>query len=334
MNKKHLLLKDKKKSNQNTHSEKILIKKRNLKKKIKFNKRIITLNIFPKSLILSLIFLVIKFDIFLYKKISTKIKVCLCAIAKEQNLYIKYFLEHYKNLGYDHIFIYDNNDINDKKLEDVIKNYINNGFVPLIDYRGFKGKRNNPQLDAYYDCYENHNKKYDWLTFFDIDEYLILKPNGTKIHEFLENERYKNCPIIKINWVLYSDNDQIKYENKSVLERFTQVTKYKIDNYNIKSIMRANIPYYKFNRSYSPHYLYYKVKSCSTSGKFINGTYYSHFLDYKYAILNHYNTKTVTEDTKKLKKGIATSKLYLSNRVLKFYFNRFFAINNKTKEKV
>ena len=334
MNKKHLLLKDKKKSNQNTHSEKILIKKRNLKKKIKFNKRIITLNIFPKSLILSLIFLVIKFDIFLYKKISTKIKVCLCAIAKEQNLYIKYFLEHYKNLGYDHIFIYDNNDINDKKLEDVIKNYINNGFVTLIDYRGFRGKRNNPQLDAYYDCYENHNKEYDWLTFFDIDEYLILKPNGTKIHEFLENERYKNCPIVKINLVLYSDNDQIKYENKSVLERFTQVTKYKIDNYNIKSIMRANIPYYKFNRSYSPHYLYYKVKSCSTSGKFINGTYYSHFLDYKYAILNHYNTKTVTEYTKKLKRGRPTMKMPLYNVVLKYYFNRFFAINNKTKEKV
>jgi len=65
----------------------------------------------------------------------------------------------------------------------------------------------------------------------------------------------------------------------------------------------------------------------------INGTYYSHFLDYKYAILNHYNTKTLTEYTKKLKKGIATSKLYLSNRVLKFYFNRFFAINNKTKKK-
>ncbi len=43
----------------------------------------------------------------------------------------------------------------------------------------------------------------------------------------------------------------------------------------------------------------------------INGTYYSHFLDYKYAILNLYNTKTVIKYSKKLKKGIATSKLYL-----------------------
>ena len=38
-------------------------------------------------------------------------KVGLCIICKEENLYIKEFIEHYKNLGYNHIFICDNNDI-------------------------------------------------------------------------------------------------------------------------------------------------------------------------------------------------------------------------------
>ena len=311
-------------------------------KKIEFNERIITSKILPKTLILIIILLVIKFDNYLSKtffKVSkknekSKIKVCLCAIAKDENLYINDFLKYYKELGYDHIYIYDNNDINDEKVENIIKKYINIGFVTLIDYRGYRGKNNRPQLDAYYDCYENHNKEYDWLTFFDLDEYLILKPEGTKIHEFLESERYKDCPVVKINWVLYSDNDQIKYENKPLMKRFTQVTKYKGDNFNIKSILRGNIPYYNYNRSYSPHYLYSKVKSCSTSGKVINGTYYSKFLDYKFAILNHYNTKTITEYTKKLRKGIATGYWILNNRTLNYYFNRFFGINNKTKEKV
>ncbi len=54
--------------------------------------------------------------------------------------------------------------------------------IYLIDYRGFRGPRNQPQMEAYYDCYEKHNKEYDWLSFFDLDEYLVLKPKGMKIY--------------------------------------------------------------------------------------------------------------------------------------------------------
>ena len=91
--------------------------------------------------------------------ISKKLLICLCAIGKKENLYAKEYIEHYKNLGYDKIFIYDNNDINDEKFEDVIKNEIDNGFVSLIDYRGYNGININPQLNAYKDCYKKNNKK-------------------------------------------------------------------------------------------------------------------------------------------------------------------------------
>ena len=145
----------------------------------------------------------------------------MCYIIDE-NKYIIHYVKHYKNLCYDHMYIYDNNDINGKKVEDVIKNYINDKYITLIDYRGYRGPRNQPQMEAYYDydCYEKHNKEYDWLSFFDIDEYLILKPNGIKIQQFLESERYKLCPIVKIIWRLYSDNNQVYYENKSFQKDF------------------------------------------------------------------------------------------------------------------
>ena len=67
-------------------------------------------------------------------------------------------MNYYKNLGYNHIFIYDNNDINDERFEDVLSKEISENFVSIIDYRGFRGKRNKPQFDAYYDCYENNSK--------------------------------------------------------------------------------------------------------------------------------------------------------------------------------
>ena len=39
-------------------------------------------------------------------------KTALCAIAKNENLYIREWVEHYKNIGVSKIFLYDNNDIN------------------------------------------------------------------------------------------------------------------------------------------------------------------------------------------------------------------------------
>ena len=60
--------------------------------------------------------------------------ICLCVIGKEENLYVEEYISHYKMLGFNHIFIYDNNDINGEKFEDVIKDEIKNGFVSIIIY--------------------------------------------------------------------------------------------------------------------------------------------------------------------------------------------------------
>jgi hypothetical protein len=43
-------------------------------------------------------------------------------------------------LGYNHIFIYDNNDKDGERLEDVIQKYIDEGFVSITDYRGDRNR--------------------------------------------------------------------------------------------------------------------------------------------------------------------------------------------------
>jgi hypothetical protein len=140
-----------------------------------------------------------------------KTKVCLCTIIKNENLYIIDYINHYKALGYNHLYIYDNNDINGENVEDLIKNYIKEGFVTLINYRGYRGPKNQPQNDANYDCYEKHYKEYDWLSFFDLDEYLILTEKGMKIQTLLDNERYKR--LEKVDKFLLNKLDNIKNEN-------------------------------------------------------------------------------------------------------------------------
>ena len=64
------------------------------------------------------------------------------------------------------IIIYDNNDSEGEKCEDVINDYIQSGFVEIVDFRG----RECVQMPAYQNCYDKHNKEYDWIAFFDCDE--------------------------------------------------------------------------------------------------------------------------------------------------------------------
>ena len=110
--------------------------------------------------------LAISIYIFSYHLSICRTKVCLWIIGKKENLYANEYINHYKNLGYKHIYLYDNNDINDERFEDVLKREIKKNFVSIINYRGFRGLQNHPQFNAYYDCYEKNNKKYQCSLFW------------------------------------------------------------------------------------------------------------------------------------------------------------------------
>ena len=75
-------------------------------------------------------------NVYKYKKIINTKKVCLCVIGKNENLYIQEFINYYNKLGYNHIFLYDNNDINDERFYDVIKN--EKDFVSVITVEWLK----------------------------------------------------------------------------------------------------------------------------------------------------------------------------------------------------
>ena len=137
-------------------------------------------------------------------------------IYKNNLMNIKEYINHYKKLGYNKIFLYDNNDLDGERFESIIQKEIKEEYVTLIDYRGVRGQNINPQLKAFKDCYEKNSLKYDWLSFFDIDEYLKLIPSNLNIHNFLNNKRYKYCQNVKINWLIYRCNNCLFYENKSL----------------------------------------------------------------------------------------------------------------------
>ena len=261
-------------------------------------------------------------------------RVGLCVIGKKENLYAKEFVDYYKNLGYNHIFIYDNNDVNDEKFEDVLSQEISENFVTIINYRGYRGKSNRPQFDAYKECYANYSTTYDWLSFYDFDEFLFLKEHKN-IQEFLDQDKFKKCINIKINWLIYSDNDLIYYEDKPVQERFTTPILNDTANKHIKSTVRGHLKNNYWNQMRNPHSSKNNYVSCIPTGdKTSSKSPFHSPPNYEVAYIKHYLTKSLEEFLEKAKRGRPDMKVKINKKMWKGRFEFFFSINKKTKEKV
>ena len=274
------------------------------------------------SFLLNFLIIIFFYKFKYIKSDKNKLKVCLCVIGKNENLYVKEYVEYYKKLGYNNIYIYDNNEINGERFENVIQNEINNGFISIINYRGFKAK----QFQSYRDCYKNNNNKYDWLSFFDFDEFLVIKPFNIKIQKFLGNNKFKKCENIKINWIYY-DNYNLYDENKPLAERIKSKI---IKNRCIKSTVRGNLSINYWSKMENPHTSLNNFISCSSSGKIID--YRSPFNippETKYAYLKYYHIKSFEELCIKMKRGDADSLNQNLNRKLKHFYN----LNKKDKNK-
>ena len=262
------------------------------------------------------------------------VKVCLCTIGKKENLYASEFVIHYKKIGYDKIFIYDNNDIDDEKFEDVLNKKKLNNFVKIINYRGYRGKRQKPQFDAFIDCYEKNKNNYDWLSFFDFDEFLELKKHKN-IKEYLNDKIFKKCSNIKINWLIFSDNDLLYYENIPVQKRFKKPLFHFKDNRKIKSTVRGKLKFNYWRGMKNPHSSKNNLKTCNSMGKITDPkAFYSSPFNYEFSYLKHYSTKTIEEYCNKRKRGRSDILVKFDNKTLKTYFNNFFEINKKTKAKI
>ena len=143
------------------------------------------------------------------------------------------------------------------------------------------------------------------MSFYDFDEFLELNPKDITIQEFLNNDRYKECQNIKINWLIYySKNETLYYDNKPLQKRFDKAFYNSLLNIHIKSTVRGGMAKNYWSKWTNPHSSLIKFKSCSSSGKFVNSkTPFIEPPDYKYAFIKHYYTKSFEEYCIKIKRG-------------------------------
>ena len=233
-------------------------------------------------------------------------------------------------MKFNKIIIYDNNEINGEIFFEILKYYIKINFVKIINFRGFK----KPQKKAYYHCYNNNKYNYDWIAFYDIDEYLFLL-NHTYINDFLSSTNFRKCQSIIINWKYYGDNDKLYYEPKPMKERFIKpikitkkILKKKYIYSGAKTIVRGGL--LNLIWGHFPHYIKNTVK-CRPNGHILKN-YFSP-PDYSNAFIKHYTTKSTEEYVEKLNKGDVYenyNKKYVISKIKHYYF----LFNKFTNEKI
>lgn len=130
-------------------------------------------------------------------------KTALVCVAKNEANYIDEWIAYHLKIGFDDIHIIQNNWRHENKTQ--------SASYHIIDGYG-------KQVDSYRWFLNEFRKRYDWIAFFDVDEFLVLKKH-IRVSDFLCD--YSDYAAVSINWMLFGDNN-LTFDgvNYSVLKRF------------------------------------------------------------------------------------------------------------------
>lgn len=147
------------------------------------------------------------------KIVSKQYKVSICAIFKNEALYLKEWIEYHKIVGVEHFYLYNNN--SEDNYEEILKPYIADGSVTFTQW-----PQNQAQMQCYHNAIERFSSETEWLTFIDIDEFIV--PNNTdNIYNFLKTFQKKR-PIVIAYWRMFGTSGKISRETDNlVTEDFT-----------------------------------------------------------------------------------------------------------------
>lgn len=132
--------------------------------------------------------------------------IAVCAIMRDENLKdVMEWLRYYLWLGVDHVFLTDNDSSNSAFAKEVLTGAFPSTFLTFREEKTPKA-----QLKAYSWCAETHRESYNWMAFFDVDEYLVVRNEEHAANPEEDKEpdlkgflnAYKMEPGLSINWIM------------------------------------------------------------------------------------------------------------------------------------
>lgn len=131
-----------------------------------------------------------------------KYKLAMCTMMKHMDRFVPDWLEYHKNLGVEHIYIYDN--AKNSVLAKWVQKYLLGGFLTIIPWSHKVSKDKTyleTQIASENDCIWRHKHDVEWMIKIDVDEFLQpMDPNRHLLPNYL-NESFSSLGSLKLqNW--------------------------------------------------------------------------------------------------------------------------------------
>ena len=153
-------------------------------------------------------------------------------------------------------------------------------------------------MQVYAECYNEYKNKYDWIAYFDIDEFLYINDNRcTNIKQFLSkdiyNDRGINC--IRVCWKQYDDSNIIKTNGDYSINKFKSYIP--ITNKlatQTKPIIKTVVDIKTFSSAHGPNNTK-SIVCVNTAGQLCENAISISNVTWENACLKHYRFKTIEE---------------------------------------
>lgn len=169
-------------------------------------------------------------------------KAAVCLIVKNEEKDIMEWISYYNLIGFDCQIIFDN------KSSDKTANLIKDSAKKInIIYKYFPNDKHKCQNDAYEEAIKEYKTEFDWMAFFDSDEFFAIN-DGTPLKIWLEN--FQDASAIGVNWAIYGSSGHTDFPPGLVTENFLRRAPQDFgDNKHVKSIVRPE----RVLRCLNPH---------------------------------------------------------------------------------
>ena len=251
-------------------------------------------------------------------------KIAICAIAKKENDYIGDWVKYHIDLGFDKIYLYDNND---STFEDVAiripEDY--RAFVEIIRINDMFAD----QVIRYTEFYNQYKDEYDWILFTDIDEFTTLSKYDN-LKAFLGDEKFTNTEVIKLALKDYGDGGILEGDiSVPIYERILKPSTVAKAT-STKGFVKGGLKGVAFNSAHFPtrdgNLLSQKLANGEESK---NKICIDSFVDDVY--IRHYMSKTLSEY---INQKLGRTDVRFSNKNFTQNFDYFFKVNEKTEDRL
>jgi len=209
----------------------------------------------------------------------------LVTIAKLEHDYIEEFVRYHLALGFECIYLYDNENV--PTYHNLLEGFNEKVRVIHIPFNNYNKPVQYLALDHFVANYL-FRTPITHVAHIDVDEFIALKKHAS-IKDFIEEFIVGDCQGVGMNWRFFGSSNRTEKTAEPITSRFTMCSE--SGNQHIKTLFKKDA-FSRFNTCHDVVLKHGHIKA--TNGSVIEGPF-NHAIDLTVVQLNHYKCKTLPE---------------------------------------